>query len=104
VIKGSQLMILRSRISMILEISGHSKDGHIPPRQWQADMNVQWKLRHHRPHSGNFGQDKLGTSPSVSRIPPRTPTVRSTDLQRAGLSGLTNVREPSFCPGPALGN
>jgi hypothetical protein len=53
-------MILRSRISVILEISGRSKDGHLPPRQWQADMDVQWKLRHHRPHSGNFGQDELG--------------------------------------------
>lgn len=59
-IKVSQLMILRSRISMILEISGCSKDGHTRPQQWHVDMDVQWKLRHHRPHSGNFGQDKLG--------------------------------------------
>jgi hypothetical protein len=60
VIKVSQLMVLSSRISVILEISGRSKDDHTRPQQWQADMDVQWKLRRHRPRSGNFGQDGLG--------------------------------------------
>ena len=58
-IKVSQLMILRSRISVILEISGRSKDDHTPPRQWQADMDVRWKLRHRRPSSASFVQDGL---------------------------------------------
>jgi hypothetical protein len=60
VIKVSQVMVLRSRISVILEISTRWKDGHTRPRQWQADMDVRWKLRHHRPSSGSFGHDDLG--------------------------------------------
>lgn len=58
-IKVSQLMILRSRISVILEISGRSKDDHTPPRQWRADMDVRWKLRHRRPNSASFNQNGL---------------------------------------------
>jgi hypothetical protein len=60
VIKASRLMVLRSRILVILEISAHSKDDHTRPRQWQADMDVRWTLRHHRPSSESFSQDELG--------------------------------------------
>lgn len=59
-IKVNQLMVLSSRISVILEISGRSKDGHTRPQQWQADMDVRWKFRHRRPRSRSFGQDVLG--------------------------------------------
>jgi hypothetical protein len=60
VIKVSQLMAVSSRISVILEILGRSKDGHTRPRQWRVDMDVRWKWRHHRPSSGTFGEDGLG--------------------------------------------
>jgi hypothetical protein len=54
VIKVSQLMVLSPRISVILEISGHSKHGHTRP--WQQ---VRGKFRHRRPRSENFDQDEL---------------------------------------------
>jgi hypothetical protein len=59
VIKISQLMVLRSRISVILKISGHSKDDHTRPPQWLAALDIRWKLRHRRPSSASFVQDGL---------------------------------------------
>jgi hypothetical protein len=59
VIKVSQLMVLTSRISINVEILGHSKDGHTRTRHWQADMDIQRKFRHRRPRNGNCDQNGL---------------------------------------------
>lgn len=83
VIKISQLMVLSSRISVILEISGRSKDGHTRPQQWQADMDIRWKLRHRRLSGGSVGQDGLGRVTVGDPDPPRTPRYdrRASDVR-----------------------
>jgi hypothetical protein len=61
VIKIGQLTVLSPRISVILEIWGHSKFGNTRPRQWQADTDVREKLRHRRSKSESYvPQDELG--------------------------------------------
>jgi hypothetical protein len=56
VIKLNQSMVLTSRTSMNIDILGHSQNGH--PRTWhcQADMDIQWTLRHGQPRNEKRGQ------------------------------------------------
>jgi hypothetical protein len=98
VIKIDQLMILSSRISVVLEISNRSKDGHIRPRQWQADMDLRWKLRHHRPSSGNLDQDEVGHVAVGDPDPTADPAGTADGLGKCGFKWTDECSQTLILP------